>query len=92
VTQQANCSLTSSTRTSQKPLERGIFTLEVFEPLDVLPPDRMAACPARRTESTCGESPLDDRHHEPGLVTRQPRRQSSGRAHSAFQWPVESKH
>jgi hypothetical protein len=27
-----------------------------------------------------------------GLVTRQPRRRSNGRAHRAFQWPVESKH
>jgi hypothetical protein len=78
-------------RISQKPLERGVFTLEVFEPLDVLPPDRMAACPARRTESICGESPLRRSSARPGLVTRQPRRQSSGRAHTAFQWPVESK-
>jgi hypothetical protein len=33
-------------RISQKPLERGVFTLEVYEPLDVLPPDRIAASPA----------------------------------------------
>ena len=52
-------------RISQKPLERGVFTLERFEPRD--PPAR------------------------PGSVTRQPRRQSSGRAHGALQWPVESK-
>ena len=57
-------------RISQKPLERGVFTLEVFEPLDVLPPDRMAACPARRTESICGESPLRRSSARPGLVTR----------------------
>jgi hypothetical protein len=66
VTQQAKCSLPAGFRISQKPLERGVFTLEVFEPLDSL--------------------------SRPGLVTRQPRRQQSGRAHSAFQWPVESKH
>jgi hypothetical protein len=51
---------------SQKPLERGVFTLEVFEPLDSSP--------------------------RQGLVTGQPRPQSSGRAHSTFQWPVEAKH
>jgi hypothetical protein len=56
----------ASFRISQKPLKRGVFAREVFEPLDSSPPPR--------------------------LVTRQPRRQQSGRAHSAFQGPVESKH
>jgi len=50
-------------RFSQKPLERGDFTPDVFEPLDVIPPDRMAAYRARRTESTCGQSPSDDLQH-----------------------------
>jgi hypothetical protein len=52
-------------RISQKRLERGVFTLEVFEPLD----------PSA----------------QPGFVARQPRRQSSGPAHRAFQGQVESK-
>ena len=51
-------------RFSQKPLERGVFTISAYEPLDFIPPDRMAARPARHTESTCGESPSDDLRHD----------------------------
>jgi hypothetical protein len=65
-------------RISQKPLERGVFTLEVVEPLDVLPGPNGSPPTARRTESTCGESPLRRSSPRPGLVTRQPRRQQSG--------------
>ena len=46
-------------RISQKPLERGVFTLKPVEPRD--PPAR------------------------PGSVTREPKRQSSGRANGEFQ-------
>ena len=79
-------------RISQKPLERGVFTLEVVEPLDVLPGPTGSPPTAPRTESSCGESPLRRSSPRPGLVTRQPRCQQSGRAHSAFQSPVESKY
>jgi hypothetical protein len=54
--------------------------------------DQMAACPARGSGSTRGESPLRRSSARPRLVTRQPRRQWSGRARSAFEWPVDSKH
>jgi len=52
VAQRANCSLTPAPardslqfRIRQKPLERGVFTLEVFETLDVLPPDQLRPAP-----------------------------------------------
>ena len=78
-------------RISQNPFARGAFTLEVVEPLDVLPPDRMqpagAAC-----RKYLWRKPVRRFSPRPGLVTWQPRRQQSGRAHSAFQRPVESKY
>jgi hypothetical protein len=51
-------------RISQKPLERGVFTLEVFEPLGVLPSDPMAACPRGVPKILVAKARSDDLHHD----------------------------
>jgi hypothetical protein len=51
-------------RISQKPLARGVFTLEVFVSLDVLPPDRMAACPPGVPKVLVAKARSDDLRHD----------------------------